>query len=219
PLRGGEGQVHARFPGRGRRAPVREGDRDRFRAMMALRSNPDLLVQHGVERHGIPSAVREIPPSVPQRHDERGGDRGEGERNRAGVALRAALNPRPAGRGLRMKRSRAVLVVFVIIALAAATVGLAVRLPSANPTGNAPGPSLVSYNQGIASKYHPPLSSMGMAAVNRGLGQLPRTGSVNRPAPTPDLASIPVNGFRFVNDASYMPQTETSVDVDPANIN
>src|SRR3989440_3808735 len=48
PLRGGEGQVHARFPGRGRRAPVREGDRDRFRAMMALRSDPDLLVQHGV---------------------------------------------------------------------------------------------------------------------------------------------------------------------------
>src|SRR5207249_4361463 len=64
-----------------------------------------------------------------------------------------------------------------------------------------------------------PLSSMGMAAVNRVLGQLPRTGSVNRPAPTPDLASIPVNGFRFVNDASYMPQTETSVDVDTANIN
>ena len=118
-----------------------------------------------------------------------------------------------------MQRSRAVLVVFVIIALAAATLGLAVRLPSANPTGNPPGPSLVSYNQGIASKYHPPLSSMGMAAVNRVLGQLPRTGSVNRPAPTPDLASIPVNGFRFVNDASYMPQTETSVDVDPANIN
>src|SRR5439155_5088257 len=108
--------------------------------------------------------------------------------------------------------------VFVIIALAAATLGLAVRLPSANPTGNPLGPSLVSYNQGIASKYHPPLSSMGMAAVNRVLGQLPRTGSVNRPAPTPDLASIPVNGFRFVNDASYMPQTETSVDIDPANI-
>ena len=118
-----------------------------------------------------------------------------------------------------MKRSRAVLVVFVIIGLAVATVGLAVRLPSANPTGNPLGPSLVSYNQGIASMYHPPLSSMGMAAVNRVLGQLPRTGSVNRPAPTPDLASIPVNGFRFVNDASYMPQTETSVDVDPANIN
>src|SRR2546423_12033719 len=36
PLRGGEGQVHARFTGRGRRTPVREGDRDRFRAMMAL---------------------------------------------------------------------------------------------------------------------------------------------------------------------------------------
>ena len=118
-----------------------------------------------------------------------------------------------------MKRSRAVLVVFVIIALAAATLGLAVRLPSANPTGNPPGSSLVSYNQGIASKYHPPLSSMGIAAVNRVFGQIPRTGSVNRPAPIPDLASIPVNGFRFVNDASYMPQTETTVDIDPANIN
>src|SRR5216110_2723011 len=46
-----------------------------------------------------------------------------------GVALRAALDPRPAGRGHRMKRSRAVLVVFVIIGLAVATVGLAVRLP------------------------------------------------------------------------------------------
>src|SRR5207302_4197974 len=117
------------------------------------------------------------------------------------------------------KRLRAVLVVFVVVALAAATLGLAVRLPGANPIGNAPGPSLVSYNQGMAPTYHPPLSSMGMAAVNRVFGQLPRTGSVNRPAPTPDLASIPVNGFRFVNDTSYMPQTETTVDLDPASIN
>src|SRR5213592_1696715 len=257
--------------------------------MMALRSDPDLLVQHGVERHGIPSAVREVPPSVSPRHDERGGDRGERERHQdslgpghqphmargleplkdlerlpsveaeslhdllhdgrdrkleemvedvlphllpkvgradqhrirrhrdyvmgpMNVAARTCgsleewirpsstkipaalgnprrcgrndirptdpaatgrgspcvphLDPRPAGRGHPMQRSRAVLVVFVIIALAAATLGLAVRLPSANPTGNPPGPSLVSYNQGIASKYHPPLSSMGIAAVN-----------------------------------------------------
>jgi len=58
-----------------------------------------------------------------------------------------------------------------------------------------------------------------MAAVNRVFGQVPRTGGVDRPAPIPELASVPVNGFRFVNDTSYMPQTETTVDVDPANIN
>src|SRR5207247_11423313 len=119
-----------------------------------------------------------------------------------------------AGTGDPIERSRAVLIVFVIIALAAATLGLAVRLPSANPTVNPPGPSLVSYNQGIASMYHPPLSSMGMAAVNGVFGPLLRTGSVNRPTPTPDLARIPANGFAFVNDASYMPQTDTTVDVD-----
>src|SRR5438034_9618517 len=118
-----------------------------------------------------------------------------------------------------MQRSRAVLVVFVVIALAAGASGLAVRLPSENPTGNPPGPSLVSYNQGIASMYHPPLSSMGMAAVNRVLGQLPRTGSVNRPAPTPDLASIPVNGFRLVTNATYRPPTDRSLLVDPASTN
>src|SRR5205809_4371624 len=127
-------------------------------------------------------------------------------RDRAGVALRAALDPRPAGRGHRMKRSRAVLVVFVIIGLAVATVGLAVRLPSANPTGSAPGPSLVSYNQGIASKYHPPLSSMGIAAVNRGLGQLPRTGSVNRPAPTPHPPLFQASGFRSVTNRLSIPK-------------
>src|SRR5437879_13911229 len=99
-----------------------------------------------------------------------------------------------------MQRSRAVLVVFVIIALAAATLGLAVRLPSANPTGNPPGSSLVSYNQGIASKYHPPLSSMGIAAVNRVFGQIPRTGSVNRPAPIPDLESTPTIGCLLLHD-------------------
>src|SRR5436190_1390933 len=142
--------------------------------MMALRSDPDLLVQHGVERHGIPSAVREVPPSVSPSRDyvmgpmnvaartcgsleewvrpsatkipaALGNPRRCGRndirptdpaRDRAGVALRAALDPRPAGRGHRMKRSRAVLVVFVIIGLAVATVGLAVRLPSANPTGS-----------------------------------------------------------------------------------
>ena len=118
-----------------------------------------------------------------------------------------------------MERSRVVLVVFVIIALAVGAAGLAVRLPTTNPNASHPGPSLVSYNQGIAAKYHPPLSSMGMAAVNRLTGPPPRTGSVDRPAQKPDLASIAVNGFRFVNDSSYMPQTETTVDVDPANIN
>jgi len=118
-----------------------------------------------------------------------------------------------------MKRSHALLVVFVSIALAIGTAGFAFRSLNANPTANPPGSSVVSYNQGIASKYHPPLSSMGMAAVNRVFGQLPQTERVASPTPNPELASIPVNGIRFVNDTSYLPQTETTVDVDPANIN
>ena len=118
-----------------------------------------------------------------------------------------------------MKRSHALLVVFVSIALAIGTAGFAFRSPNANPTATPPGSSVVSYNQGIASKYHPPLSSIGTAAVNRVFGQLPQTERVAGPTPNPELASIPVNGIRFVNDTSYLPQTETTVDVDPANIN
>src|SRR5207302_10919922 len=57
-------------------------------------------------------------------------------RYRTGVALRAASDLRPAGRGYRLKWSRAVLVVFVIFALSFATLGHACCLQNANPSGN-----------------------------------------------------------------------------------
>src|SRR5207245_409382 len=106
---------------------------------------------------------------------------------------RARIESSSGWRGKSMKRSHALLVVFVSIALAIGTAGFAFRSPNANPTATPPGSSVVSYNQGIASKYHPPLSSMGMAAVNRVFGQLPQTERVAGPTPQPALGSF-LNG-------------------------
>ncbi len=110
-----------------------------------------------------------------------------------------------------------ILVGVVAFAAILGALGLSNPLPSTNRTTTVP---LLSYNPGTAAKFHAPLSSMAIVAINQGGAPLPRGVDVASPAvPTPDLASIPVNGIRFINDTSYMPQSETTIAVDPSNTN
>src|SRR5438105_15329084 len=77
PTRRGDGEIDDRLPRRGDGAAVRQGEHNRLRAIVALRRDPDLLVQHRMEGHGVPRAVREVPPSIPPRDEERSGAGGE----------------------------------------------------------------------------------------------------------------------------------------------
>ena len=74
----------------------------------------------------------------------------------------------------------------------------------------------VSYNPGYAAKFHAPLSSMGLVALNNAPPR--RANGDSRPGPPPtDVPSVPVNAVRFTTDTSYLPQTETTIAVDPSN--
>src|SRR5947199_190006 len=81
PTRRREGEIDDRLPRCGDGATVRQGERNRLRAIMALRRDPDLLVQHRMEGDRVPGAVREVPPSIRSRDEERGGDCGERPRH------------------------------------------------------------------------------------------------------------------------------------------
>src|SRR5437762_13916714 len=72
PTRRREGEIDDRLPRCGDGATVRQGERNRLRAIMALRRDPDLLVQHRMEGDRVPGAVREVPPSIPSRDEEIG---------------------------------------------------------------------------------------------------------------------------------------------------
>ncbi len=75
----GAGEVDDR-PGRldGRGLALVHLDRDRLRAVVAERIDPDVVVQHRVERDRVPRAVGEVPILV-HGHPERGGDGRERE--------------------------------------------------------------------------------------------------------------------------------------------
>src|SRR2546425_4540403 len=64
PLCGGEGEEDERVRRRGRGPSSGEFNPDRLRAMMTTGCDPDLLVQHRMERHRVPGAVREERRSV-----------------------------------------------------------------------------------------------------------------------------------------------------------
>src|SRR5207245_8484501 len=77
----------------------------------------------------------------------------------------------------------------------------------------------LSWNPAPASKFHAPLSSMGVVAVS---GVNPHPDSPNAAiatgnSPTPEMTTIPQNTLRFITDKSYMPQSETTISIDPHN--
>lgn len=74
----------------------------------------------------------------------------------------------------------------------------------------------VSYNAGPASKYHAPISSVGLV----GLAHYPSSprGTIKPFTSASGLSDItPAGSIRFINDSSYILDSETSVAVDPNN--
>jgi hypothetical protein len=77
---------------------------------------------------------------------------------------------------------------------------------------------------GGANKYHAPLSSMGLMALDieshsTPIFQLKQNDPNFSPDTNTGMQSIPVNALRFIKDNSYMPQSETTISVDPTNTN
>ena len=117
-----------------------------------------------------------------------------------------------------MRKSRIVMVVVLVaLVMTLGGLGLTGRAPSSNRAVTIP---IVSYNTGKASQFHTPLSSIAQAAIDR---EFSLHGSSPNVAAPPTVAagmpSVPVNAVRFINDLSYMPQSETTIAVDPTNTN
>ncbi len=107
------------------------------------------------------------------------------------------------------------LLIGLVVVVLVTTAGLAGPNPSANVS------AMVSYNPAPLDRFHAPLSTPGIlgAMVNGPdyLGLAPS--SPNAPTAGPKsgdptgMTSVPVNALRFIQDDSYMPQSETSVGV------
>jgi len=117
---------------------------------------------------------------------------------------------------------------FVRLALAVGTVGgLTVPLL----VGSSAPAAGVSYNPAPANHFHAPLSSVAISALSQTFNphgaDNPNGGAANpssnsplaRPTSAGAVSSIPLppNIIRFNTDQSYMPQSETTIAVDPNN--
>ncbi len=80
-------------------------------------------------------------------------------------------------------------------------------------------PPYVSYNSGVASKYHAPVSGMGLLALSHAFAGVTAGQSQGASGAVPTPQGIPQGLQLFINDSSYAPQSETTVAVDPSNPN
>ncbi len=111
----------------------------------------------------------------------------------------------------------------VLIAIGVAA--LMIMVPGASrPATNLSSPShavpLVSYNPAPANRFHAPLSSIATIALAKAtpsVHSLAAIASPNVAVGGGGMTSVPINALRFINDNSYMPQSETTVAVDPQN--
>jgi hypothetical protein len=98
------------------------------------------------------------------------------------------------------------------------TIGLVVlsSLAPISPTHTSP--TMISYNPAPASIFHAPLSSIGVLAVTNATPNIQGSaGTSLRSAGSSSLKTIQQNALRFIIDDSYLPQSETTIAVDPAN--
>ncbi|MCI4350492.1 MAG: glycoside hydrolase [Thermoplasmata archaeon] len=73
----------------------------------------------------------------------------------------------------------------------------------------------VSYNPYPANKFHAPLSDIGLIGA---IGGVPRGPSTHAPPSVGSgVSSVSVNALRFIQDGSYLPQSETTIALDPGN--
>ncbi len=80
-------------------------------------------------------------------------------------------------------------------------------------------PPYVSYNSGAASKYHAPISGMGLLALSHAFAGVTAGQSQGASGSVPPPQGIPTGLDLFINDSSYAPQSETTVAADPSNPN
>lgn len=107
----------------------------------------------------------------------------------------------------------------------AAVVAVAVLMafaPGLNGLHASPAPStmtpLVTYNPAPAAKFHAPVSTVGIDGLARtSIPSITGAGSIPALASGGGMTSVPSNAIRFIHDGSYMPQSETTIAVNPAN--
>ncbi len=76
----------------------------------------------------------------------------------------------------------------------------------------------VSYNPAPAESYHAPLSGVGLIAATHAYDGLRTSGALQGTSLSQGGGgTIPTGLVRFINDSSYMPQSETSVAVSPTD--
>jgi hypothetical protein len=110
---------------------------------------------------------------------------------------------------------------FSVKILTLATLGLLV-LPSMIPTSHisTTTPVMASYNPAPANSLHAPLSAAGIIGLSGAKPNAENASSQTSWSGDPsNLQTIHQNAVRFVNDTSYFPQSETTVAVDPNNLN
>ncbi len=116
---------------------------------------------------------------------------------------------------MRKKRIVQGLLIGLVVVALVITAGLAGPSASTNVS------AMVSYNPAPLDRFHAPLSTPGIlgAMVNGPdyLGLVPTgANTANAGATVSDpsgMTSVPVNALRFIQDNSYMPQSETTVGV------
>ncbi len=115
----------------------------------------------------------------------------------------------------RLLEGMLIAVVVVVLALSAGLAG-----PSSSSTANNVS-ALVSYNPAVASRFHAPISSTGLAGLTDAhpdyLALVP-TGANPLAAPSggadpAGMTNVSVNAMRFIQDGSYIPQSETTIGV------
>lgn len=119
----------------------------------------------------------------------------------------------------RVRRRHLVELVFIglVVGMFVTSAGIAGSGPAASPTSVG---ALVSYNPAPLNRFHAPLSSPGiLGAMANGPDYLALVPSNTNGAagPTtntdPGMADVSVNALRFIQDQSYIPQSETTVGV------
>lgn len=109
--------------------------------------------------------------------------------------------------------------------IALGVAALMVLVPGGTRPAGAVGPApsagpVVSYNPAPLTHFHAPLSSVATIAIPKATPSPHSFATIANPNVGPaggGMTTVPVNALRFIKDGSYMPQSETSVAVDPQN--
>ena len=119
---------------------------------------------------------------------------------------------------MRKRQIAEVVFIGLVVGMFLTSAGIAGSGPAAPAQGIG---ALISYNPAPVNRFHAPLSTPGvLGAMANGpdyLALVPSNGNTAQgPTTSPDpggMTSVPVNALRFIQDGSYIPQTETSVAV------